>query len=128
RQLPLLRPFSLGSPSTRSTRKGERHCPCSGCSVAHATDRRWSAVAARKECSMSKPYKIVYGIRKTGLADEQGQERDQWTQIGVAFPNQDGSLNVILHYLPADVTQTRLHIRDPRPKSNHTRLGQKRTF
>jgi hypothetical protein len=65
---------------------------------------------------MSKPYKIVYGIRKTGLADEQGQERDQWTQIGVAFPNQDGSLNVILHYLPTDLAQTRLHIRDPRPK------------
>ena len=65
---------------------------------------------------MSKPYKVVYGIRKTGLTDEEGQEREQWTQIGVAFPNQDGSLNIFLHYLPTDLTQTRLHIRDPRPK------------
>lgn len=64
----------------------------------------------------SRPYKVVYGIRKTGLTDEDGQEREQWTQIGVAFPNQDGSLNVFLHYLPTDLTQTRLHIRDPRPK------------
>lgn len=64
----------------------------------------------------SRPYKVVYGIRKTGLTDEEGQEREQWTQIGVAFPNQDGSLNVILHYLPADLTQTRIHIRDPRAR------------
>lgn len=64
----------------------------------------------------SRPYKVVYGIRKTGLTDEEGQEREQWTQIGVAFPNQDGSLNVILHYLPTDLTQTRIHIRDPRAR------------
>jgi len=63
----------------------------------------------------SRPYKIVYGIRKTGLTED-GQEREQWTQIGVAFPNQDGSLNAVLHYLPTDLTQTRLHIREPRPK------------
>ena len=64
----------------------------------------------------SRPYKVVYGIRKTGLTDEEGQEREQWTQIGVAFPNQDGSLNCIFHYLPTDLTQTRIHIRDPRPR------------
>jgi hypothetical protein len=58
----------------------------------------------------------VYGIRKTGLTDDEGQEREHWTQIGVAFPNQDGSLNVVLHYLPADLIQTRIHIRDPRPR------------
>lgn len=67
---------------------------------------------------MSKPYKIVYGIRKTGLTEE-GQERTEWTQIGVAFPNQDGSLNLFLHYLPTDLTQTRLHIRDPKPKADN---------
>jgi len=66
---------------------------------------------------MSKPYKVVYGIRKTGLTEE-GQEREQWTQIGVAFPNQDGSLNLFLHYLPTDLTQTRLHIRDPKPRAD----------
>jgi hypothetical protein len=64
----------------------------------------------------SRPYKVVYGIRKTGQTDEEGQERERWTEIGVAFPNQDGSLNVILHYLPTNPDQTRIHIRDPRPR------------
>ena len=68
----------------------------------------------------SRPYKIVYGIRKTGLTDEEGQEREQWTQIGVAFPNQDGSLNVLFHYLPTDLTNTHIHIRDPRPRDEQS--------
>lgn len=64
----------------------------------------------------SRPYKVVYGIRKTGLTDEEGQEREQWTQIRVAFQNSDNSINVILHYLPTNLDQTRIHIRAPRPR------------
>jgi len=55
-----------------------------------------------------RPYKLVYGIRK-------GDKRDQWTQIGVAFPNKDNSLTVLFDYLPAD-SKTKIHIRDPKPK------------
>ncbi len=56
-----------------------------------------------------KPHKLVYGIRKAG-------ERDQWTQSGVAFPNKDNSLTVVFDYVPADLTKTKIHIRDPKPK------------
>ncbi len=35
-----------------------------------------------------------------------------WQKIGVAFPNSDGSLNVVLNCIPLD---GRLHIRDPKP-------------
>ena len=65
---------------------------------------------------MSKPYKVVYGIRKTGITDEDGNERTQWTEIGVAFVNQDDSLTVVFNYLPTDLATTRIHIRDPKPK------------
>lgn len=36
-----------------------------------------------------------------------------WQKIGVAFPNKDGSLNVLLNCIPLD---GRLHIRDAKAK------------
>ena len=65
---------------------------------------------------MRKPDQIVSGIRKTGFTDEGGNERAQWTEIAVAFINQDTSLTVISPDRPTDWTITRIHIRNPRPK------------
>ena len=62
----------------------------------------------------AKPYKIIYGIRKS--ADRDGAFRDRWTEIGVAFQNQDGSYNLLLHYVPTNLTETSLHMRDPKPR------------
>ncbi len=44
-------------------------------------------------------------IQKNG--DKKG--KPFWQKIGVAFPNSDGSLNVLLNCIPLD---GRLHIRD----------------
>jgi len=56
-----------------------------------------------------RPYKVIYGIRKGG-------ERELWDKIGVAFVNKDASLSLIFDYVPADLTKTKIHIRDPKPK------------
>ena len=37
------------------------------------------------------------------------RDRARWVRVGVAFPNRDGSLNVLLHALPLS---GRLQIRD----------------
>lgn len=42
-----------------------------------------------------------------------GEKKSRWTKVGVAFPNKDGSLSVLLEALPVN---GRLQIRDPRPK------------
>ncbi len=47
------------------------------------------------------------------------QQKSQWTRIGVAFENQDGSWNLRLHALPLTNPKTGLadlHMRRPRPK------------
>jgi hypothetical protein len=48
----------------------------------------------------------VYGIN-------QHKGKDYWTRIGVAFENRDGSLNVVLNYIPLD---GKLQIREPNEK------------
>jgi hypothetical protein len=62
---------------------------------------------------MARPYKVVYAIRKIN-DDEKG--KGQWTKIGAAFPNKDGSLSVTLDFVPTDLGKTKIHIRDPHPK------------
>lgn len=47
------------------------------------------------------------------------QQKSQWTRVGVAFENQDGSWNLRLHALPLTNPKTGLadlHMRLPRPK------------
>lgn len=60
---------------------------------------------------MSKEYKEVYTI----LDPEKDGEKSRWIRIGVAFPNKDDSLNVILNCLPIN---GKLHIRPPKAKDN----------
>jgi len=54
-----------------------------------------------------KKVKIVYVISKG--KDREGKDKNYWNKIGVAFVNQDGSLNVKLEALPVG---GELHIRD----------------
>jgi hypothetical protein len=50
--------------------------------------------------------KDVYAIYES---KNDGRDRARWVRVGVAFPNRDGSLNVLLDALPLS---GRLQIRD----------------
>lgn len=59
---------------------------------------------------MSKKHKDVFHIIE-------GEGRNNWTKIGVAFENNDGSLNVLVNYLPTNLARQgtlNLNIRDPK--------------
>lgn len=56
--------------------------------------------------------KIVYSITERG-------GRTHWTRVGVAFVNNDGSLNVKLECMPVN---GELHIRDSVPDNNKESL------
>jgi hypothetical protein len=43
--------------------------------------------------------------------------RHFWTRIGVAFENSDGSLNLVLNFIPTD-PETTIQIREPRPRED----------
>ncbi len=58
----------------------------------------------------TRAYKEVYTITERGDG-----RRPIWTKLGVAFVNQDGSLNVVLQALPVS---GKLHIRDPKPRED----------
>jgi hypothetical protein len=58
---------------------------------------------------MARPYKEVYTIIPAATREE----KDRWVRIGVAFENNDGSINVFLDALPVN---GKLQIRDPKPK------------
>jgi len=45
------------------------------------------------------------------ITERDGEEKDHWTRIGVAFVNRDDSLSVVLDAIPLT---GRLHIRDRR--------------
>ncbi len=45
------------------------------------------------------------------ITEREGQEKAFWNKVGSAFPNRDGSLNVVLNGNPVD---GRLHIREAR--------------
>lgn len=55
-----------------------------------------------------RPSHNVFHIRDRGP-----NQKGWWTQVGSAWTNKDGSLNVILDTLPID---GKLHIRVPNPK------------
>ena len=57
-----------------------------------------------------RPHKEVYGIVDRG-------EDSYWTRIGAAFVNEDGSLNLVLNYIPTD-PRTTIQIRDPKPRES----------
>ncbi len=48
----------------------------------------------------------VYGINEH-------KGKDYWTRIGAAFTNTDGSLNVVLNYIPLN---GKIQIREPQEK------------
>lgn len=55
---------------------------------------------------MDKPLRDVYAIALT-------KNKKIWTQIGLAFENRDGSINVKLRCMPID-GQMQLRVREPR--------------
>lgn len=61
-----------------------------------------------KQQSQRPSYKEVFTI-----VEREGREKPIWLRIGTAFENKDGSINVILDALPANM---KLHVRDPQPR------------
>ena len=55
----------------------------------------------------------VYGVRRFTRKDE--TKDSSWTLIGTAFPCNDGSLNVVLDYVPANGAS--LNIRPFKPRT-----------
>ncbi len=67
---------------------------------------------------MAAKLKIAYHIRK-----EEGQDKAFFNRVGKAFLNKDGSLNLILEYIPMPVVnrngtveQVTINIRDYEPR------------
>ena len=68
--------------------------------------------------AVSAKLKIAYHIKK-----EEGRDKSFFNRIGKAFVNKDGSLNLVLDYLPlptvnkdGTVDQMTINIRDYEPK------------
>ena len=47
-----------------------------------------------------------------------GTKKSYWTRIGTAYKNRDGSLNLRFNYLPADLANTTIQVREPRAKDD----------
>ena len=60
------------------------------------------------ETKRTRAHKEVFGVVDRG-------DQSFWTRIGVAFVNDDGSLNLLFNYLPRDPNTT-IQVRDPRPR------------
>jgi len=49
-----------------------------------------------------------------GVVNRGEGKRSFWTRIGTAFANRDGSFNLRFSYLPADMANTTIQLREPR--------------
>ena len=56
------------------------------------------------------PMKKLVGAVKYTTAD--GEVKNHWTNIGVAFENRDGSWNLRFNYIPARLHDTTIQLRD----------------
>jgi hypothetical protein len=49
-----------------------------------------------------------------GVVNRGEGKKGYWTRIGTAFRNRDGSYNLRLNYVPADLANTTIQLREPR--------------
>jgi hypothetical protein len=54
-------------------------------------------VTANAPVPSNRPTHLIYSVRSRG-----DEKKSSWTEIGVAFTNRDGSLNLIFNALPID--------------------------
>ena len=59
--------------------------------------------------SSNRPSHIIFAI-------ETRNEKSTWTEIGAAWTNRDGSLNLSYKFLPSDMTNVRIQLRENKPK------------
>ena len=72
------------------------------------TERSRDRGKDRSDERAGRAYKEIFGVVDRG-------EQSFWTRIGVAFENSDGSLNLLLNFVPTD-PETTIQIREPRPR------------
>ena len=57
----------------------------------------------------NRPSHIIFAI-------ETRNDKSTWTEIGAAWTNKDGSLNLSYKFLPADMTNVRIQLLENKPK------------
>lgn len=62
-------------------------------------------MAARRNETKERPWE-VHGVVQRG-------DKNYWTRIGAAFHNKDGSINLLLDYVPTD-SETTIQLRPPK--------------
>lgn len=73
---------------------------------------------------MAQP-KDIFGIKEI---ETKGEKKSFWTRIGIAFLNQDGSMNCHFDYMPVREGIT-VHVRDKKEKfENETTNGKTDVF
>jgi len=55
----------------------------------------------------------LVGAKETVIA---GETRTWWTKIGVAFENKDGSFTLRFDYVPTNLADTTIQMRERKPK------------
>jgi hypothetical protein len=66
-----------------------------------------------KETPMSNGKKMMQIVAVIERNSGEGKEKKSfWTRIGVAFENKDGSFNLLFDYLPADMQNTTIQLRE----------------
>ncbi len=61
---------------------------------------------------MEKTNSMKKNSMKQLVAVKTRNDNHYWTRIGVAYENQDGSWNLRFDYLPADLANTTIQLRD----------------
>ena len=55
----------------------------------------------------------LVGAKETVIA---GETRTWWTKIGIAFENKDGSFTLRFDYVPTNLADTTIQMRERKPK------------
>jgi hypothetical protein len=59
-----------------------------------------------------KTMKAIYGVVQRQRFGDDSEPKSYWTQIGIAFENRDSSWNLRFDYLPTDLANTTIQLRD----------------
>ena len=73
-------------------------------------DSKPATVPALPAKSSNAPSHVIYYVRDYGSENE----NSNWTPIGVAWTNRDGSLNMKFNLFPAELSQGRICVRERR--------------
>ena len=70
---------------------------------------------------MATQYKELFAVRtrkdnQGNPIQKDGKDVNDWTRLGVGFVNKDDSINLVFHFIPTDLKETTIQLRDPKPR------------